>query len=163
MLDLFGQIAKKWTTSPAEILGRQESDIDTLRFLGVELELTEHPGQVVMHQHPYLVDMLERYCPDLKMRSRGNPGEPDSFQEAQKQALEVHPEQKPLEGNLLAIVGSLLWASLRTRPDSAWAVSRAAALATKDLARCRVRLRHIMQYLLHTLMYCVLFEPVGDA
>eukprot|EP00971_Amphidinium_carterae_P204466 4057447-Amphidinium_carterae.1 len=65
--------------------------------------------------------MLERYCPDLKMRSRGNPGEPDSFQEAQKQALEVHPEQKPLEGNLLAIVGSLLWASLRTRPDLAWA------------------------------------------
>eukprot|EP00971_Amphidinium_carterae_P149337 2960783-Amphidinium_carterae.1 len=74
--------------------------------------------------------MLERYCPDLKMRLFWNPGEPDSFQEAQKQALEVQPEQKPLEGNLLAIVGSLLWASLRTRPDLAWAVSRAAALAT---------------------------------
>eukprot|EP00971_Amphidinium_carterae_P225466 4472076-Amphidinium_carterae.1 len=33
MLDLFGQIAKKWATSPAEILGRLESDVDTLRFL----------------------------------------------------------------------------------------------------------------------------------
>eukprot|EP00971_Amphidinium_carterae_P337847 6474890-Amphidinium_carterae.2 len=100
----------KWATSPPEIFRRRDADIDTLRFLGVELELTEQIGQVVMHQHPYLVYMVERCCPDLRMRSRGNPGEPDSFQEAQKRAMETAPEQKPSEGNLLATVGSLLWA-----------------------------------------------------
>eukprot|EP00971_Amphidinium_carterae_P352022 6492387-Amphidinium_carterae.2 len=80
MIDLFDEIAKKWATSPPEILDRQDTDIETLHFLGLELELTKVIGQVVMHQHPYLVDMVERYCQEeiqvnvtLSKRHRNRP------------------------------------------------------------------------------------------
>ena len=55
--------------------------------------------------------------------------------------------------NLTAIVGYLNWIALRTRPDIAWATSRAASLITHDPDTCFIRVKHICQYLHHTLGY----------
>ena len=41
--------------------------------------------------------------------------------------------------NLPAIVGCLNWIALRTRPDTAWAISGAASLITHDPDTCFIR------------------------
>ena len=47
--------------------------------------------------------------------------------------------QDPLEHtSVLRLVGTLRWASMRTRPDIAWAVARITRLAISDEARARV-------------------------
>eukprot|EP00971_Amphidinium_carterae_P271708 5391512-Amphidinium_carterae.2 len=40
--------------------------------------------------------------------------------------------QESLKTTLPSIIGSILWVSIRTRPDISWAVARASSLATKD-------------------------------
>ena len=57
--------------------------------------------------------------------------------------------------NLPAIVGCLNWIALRTRPDIAWATSRAASLITHDPDTCFIRVKHICQLLHHTLGYAL--------
>ena len=62
--------------------------------------------------------------------------------------------------NLPAIVGCLNWIALRTRPDIAWATSRAASLITHDPDLCFTRVKHICQYLQHTLGYALRYVPI---
>ena len=63
--------------------------------------------------------------------------------------------------NLPAIVGCLNWIALRTRPDIAWATSRAASLITHDPDTCFIRVKHInCQYLHHTLGYALRYVPI---
>ena len=52
--------------------------------------------------------------------------------------------------DLPAIVGCLNWIALRTRPDVAWATSRAATLVAHDPSEALTRVQHICQYLLYT-------------
>ena len=63
---------------------------------------------------------------------------------------------------VLRLVGVLLWLSLRTRPDSAWAVARITRLASSDESRARVCIRHVAQYLRWTLHFALFYEPVKD-
>ena len=46
------------------------------------------------------------------------------------------------------------------RPDIAWATSRAASLITHDPDQCFIRVKHICQYLQHTLKYALRYVPV---
>ena len=62
--------------------------------------------------------------------------------------------------NLPAIVGCLNWIVLRTRPDIAWATGRAASLITHDPDTCFIRVKHICQYLHHTLSYALRCVPI---
>ena len=62
--------------------------------------------------------------------------------------------------NLPAIVGCLNWIALRCRPDIAWATSRAASLITHDPDLCFIRVKHICQYLHHTLSYALRYVPI---
>ena len=57
-------------------------------------------------------------------------------------------------------MGCLNWIALRTRPDIAWATSRAASLITHDPDLCSIRVKHICQYLQHTLSYALRYVPV---
>ena len=57
-------------------------------------------------------------------------------------------------------MGCLNWIALRTRPDIAWATSRAASLITHDPDACFVRVKHICQYLHHTLSYALRYVPI---
>ena len=66
--------------------------------------------------------------------------------------------------NLPAIVGCLNWIALRTRPDIAWATSRAASLITHDpdsaADTCFIRVKHMCEYLHHTLSYTLRCVPI---
>ena len=62
--------------------------------------------------------------------------------------------------NLPAIVGRLNWIALRTRPDIAWATSRATSLIRHDPYACFTRVKHICQYLYHTLGYVLGYVPI---
>ena len=72
--------------------------------------------------------------------------------------LHYNSDQSPI--NLPAIVGCLNWIALRTRPDIAWATSRAASLITHDPDTCFIRVKHICQYLHHTLGYALRCVPI---
>ena len=60
---------------------------------------------------------------------------------------------------LPAIVGCLIWIALRTRPDIAWATSRATSLITHDPDTCFILVKHICQYLHYTLGYALRCVP----
>ena len=72
--------------------------------------------------------------------------------------LLIASDQVPI--NLPAFVGCLNWIALRTRPDIAWATSRAASLITHDPDTCFIRVKHICQYLHHTLSYALRCVPI---
>ena len=61
-----------------------------------------------------------------------------------------------------SLVGMLLWSSLRTRPDIAWAMGRLASLATENPDEAWRRVKHVMQYLRWTLDFCLVFRPTTD-
>ena len=67
-------------------------------------------------------------------------------------------DQVPI--NLPALVGCLNWIALRTRPDIAWATSREASLITHDTDLCFIRVKHICQYLQHTLGFALRYVPI---
>eukprot|EP00971_Amphidinium_carterae_P333691 6468545-Amphidinium_carterae.1 len=58
---------------------------------------------------------------------------------------------------LASILGSLLWLSLRTRPDISWAVSRLDSLASTEPDETRRRLKQLMSYLRWTLDFALVF------
>ena len=67
--------------------------------------------------------------------------------------LHYNSDQVPV--NLPTIVGCLNWIALRTRPDIAWATSRAASLITRDPGTCFIRVKHICQYSASYIELCV--------
>ena len=72
----------------------------------------------------------------------------------------LHYNSDQVAINLPAIVGCLNWIALRTRPDIAWATSRAASLITQDPDLCFIRVKRICQYLQHTLSYALRYVPI---
>ena len=75
--------------------------------------------------------------------------------------LPYNSEQSPI--NLPAIIGCLNWIAqfaLRTRPDIAWATSRATSLITHDPDTCLIRVKHICQHLHQTLGYALRCVPI---
>ena len=66
---------------------------------------------------------------------------------AKTSSPKIHYNSDQVAINLPAIVGCLNWIALRTRPDIAWATSRAASLITHDPDLCFIRVKHICQYL----------------
>ena len=72
----------------------------------------------------------------------------------------LHYNSNQVAINLPAIVGCLNWMALRSRPDIAWATSRAASLITHDPDLCFIRVKHICQYVQYTLGYTLRYVPV---
>ena len=72
--------------------------------------------------------------------------------------LHYNSDQVPI--NLPTIVRCLNWIALRTRPDIAWATSRATSLITHAPDTCFIRAKHICQYLHHTLSYALRYAPI---
>ena len=94
--------------------------------------------------------MFDQEC----LKDRRSLGEPESFsdkphvethgQKARVKHPPLQPEQDPLEhAPVLRLVGVLLWVSLRTRPDIAWAVATITRLASSDEAHAHVCIRHV--------------------
>ena len=142
-------------------------------------------GSVLLNQMEYVIEVLMKLEPSLQLKTRTTPGNQESFVSGQAhhysnehafqeyveslQALadiieadkvkttgpKLHCDSDQVPINLPAIVGCLNWIALRTRPDIAWATSRAASLITHDPDACFIRVKHICQYLHHTLSYAL--------
>ena len=79
---------------------------------------------------------------------------------AVKASPRLHYNSDQVVINLPAIVGCLNWIALRSRPDIAWATSQAASLITHDQDLCFIRVKHVCQYLQHTLSYALRYVPI---
>ena len=143
----------------------------------------------LLSQMEYVLDVLMKFEPSLQLKTRpGNqesfvsPSPQMSPDQAVAEHLEslhaliaddvidadaaakaspkLHYNSDQVVINLPAIVGCLNWIALRSRPDIAWATSRAASLITHDPDLCFIRVKHICQYLQHTLSYALRYVPI---
>ena len=80
--------------------------------------------------------------------------------DAAKKTPNVHYNSEHNVINLPAIVGCLNWIALRTRSDIAWTTSKAATLITRDPDAYFMRVKHICQYLHHTLGYALRYVRI---
>eukprot|EP00971_Amphidinium_carterae_P195260 3874620-Amphidinium_carterae.1 len=86
------------------------------------------------------MDTLNKFCPSLILRKRTTPGEPEGFSPVTP-TKKPQQDKEPIDDAALAsILGSLLWLSLRTRPDISWAISRLASLAATEPDETRNRI-----------------------
>ena len=110
--------------------------------------------------HASTEQALQEYAESLQALADEEIIEADKVK-ATSPKLHYNSDQVPI--NLPAIVGCLNWIALRTRPDIAWATSRATSLITHDPDTCFIRVKHICQYTLylhHALTYALRYVPV---
>ncbi len=153
---MFKALGKFWELSSPEYLGTGRDDVDVIRFLGMDIELGTTKGSWIAHQQAYIIEVLQRFSADLVLKKRTTPGEPESFS-APMGSKSFRDDQNGYY--LPSMVGSLLWLSLRTRPDIAWSVSRIASLAANQPEEARIRIKQVLQYLRWTIDYCLVFVP----
>ena len=169
---LLARLLDVWKGSNPDFLGRQPGDVDNMRFLGLDIELGPEEGAWLVHQQSYIYAFLQEMCDPECLKDCRTPVEPESFSDkphvephAEKARLKhppLQPGQDPLEHSpVLRLVG-VLWVSLRTRPDVAWAAARITRLASSEEACARVCIRHVAQYLRWTLHFALFYEPVQD-
>ena len=102
-------------------------------------------------------DAIQEYLQSLHALALDDTIEADKLKKSNPN-LHYNSDQVPI--NLPALVGCLNWIALRTRPDIAWATSHAASLITHDPDLCLIRVKHICQYLQHTLGYALRYVPI---
>ena len=84
--------------------------MDTLRFLGLGIELGEQEGTWLVHQQSYIHAFLQEMFGDY-LKDRRTPREPDSYStkpdhQAQKARVKHHalrPDQDPLEHTPMSV------------------------------------------------------------
>eukprot|EP00971_Amphidinium_carterae_P291477 5786409-Amphidinium_carterae.3 len=144
-------IKEVWNTGQVEDAGPQ--DPNTIRFLGLNLDYIskkqsssdQTEGGVTINQLEYVVETLEKFEGQFQLRTRTSAGDSDSFgktPELPAQANEEHEHAVKQGLNLAGVAGSLNWLALRSRPDIAWAVSRASRLVTKQPSVAVHRFKH---------------------
>ena len=105
-----------WKGSNPDFLGRQSGDVDTTRFLGVDIELGPEDGTWLVHLQSYIYAFLQEMLEPECLKDRRTPGEPESFSDrphvqphAQKARVRhppLQPGQDPLEhAPVLRLVG----------------------------------------------------------
>ena len=139
-----------WSIAEPEFLGPGDNMSESLRFLGMDIDLDPEDGHLVVHQQVYIQDVLVKYAPLYQLRPKDTPRQPESF--AGMRNLTKSPDQGE-SLFLVGVIGSLLSISLRTRPDITWAVPRVASLVASGPELCKVRLKHLLQYLHHTINF----------
>ena len=135
-------------------------------------------GCILLSQMEYILDVLLKFEPSLQLKTRKTPGNQESCSpsssmshdqavaehleslnaliaddvidadKAAKTSPKLHYNSDQVVINLPAIVGCLNWIALRSRPDIAWATSRAASLLTHDAEQ-------------HTLSYALRYVPTS--
>ena len=151
-------------------------------------ELDLPVGSILLNQVEYIIEVLVKFEPSLQCKTRTTPGNQEScatrpttsnptqehsaslealmqdeiveIDAVQKKNVKLHYNSEQNLINLPEIVGCLNWIALRTRPDIAWATSRAASLITHDPDTCFIRAKHICQFLHHTLGYALRYVPI---
>ena len=88
---LLTRLLDVWKGSSPDFLGRQPVDVDTMRFLGLDIELGPEQGTWLVRQ-----EMLGPEC----LKDRRSPGEPEFFLDkphVEAQAQKAHVKQPPLQ------------------------------------------------------------------
>ena len=144
------------------LLSQMEYVIEVLMKFEPSLQLKTRttPGNqesfVSTSAHAANDQAVQDYWQSLQILAVENIVEADK---AKTTSPKLHYNSDQVAINLPAIVGCLNWIALRTRPDIAWATSRAASLITHDPDLCFIRVKHICQYLQHTLGYALRYVP----
>ncbi|CAI7873208.1 unnamed protein product, partial [Closterium sp. NIES-53] len=116
-------------------------------YLGLHVERDEVKGWLRLHQHKYLAAMGEKYGLE-EGRSVKTPL-PSGFQlhldEEEGEVLEYE-----LQRRFQSMVGSLMYASVNTRPDIAFSVSRLARLVSRPLQEHLDAAERLVRYFMAT-------------
>ena len=118
-----------WKTSPLTFL----TTSSPIRFLGMELELSEDKSAVYVNQSAYIEEVLRAY--------EVNPNYKDKIPISKElSSFEVGPDDTPPTAKDVAaaqrLTGELMWVAQKTRPDLSYTCSLLASLSTKAPARC---------------------------
>ena len=98
-----------WKGSNPDFLGREPGDVDTLRFLGLDIELGEQEGTWLVHQqsyiHAFLQEMFGDYLKDRRTPRDSNKPDHHAHKARVKHPV-LRPDQDPLEHTpILRLVG----------------------------------------------------------
>eukprot|EP00971_Amphidinium_carterae_P020290 399852-Amphidinium_carterae.2 len=96
---------------------------------------------------------------------RTSAGDSDSFgktPDLPAQAIKEYDHAVKQGLNLAGVAGSLNWLAHRSRPDIAWAVSRASRLVTKQLSGAFHRFKHLGQYLRWSMDVGLRLNPLSE-
>ena len=139
-------IKGKFKVGDPDILG--EGECRQLTFLGVTLEVDGK--DLLLHQAAYAWSLLERFAEDLRSQRAVSVPSPTESYQADAPATKdptvgsANPKKKK---KCQQILGALLWLVTRTRPDIAYAHSRAASFVEGDVDECYTRAVYILRYL----------------
>ena len=148
-------IRELWQCSEAEEVGQEKP----VRFLGLDL-IWLSEGLLALGQESYLKDLVERYGQEIKeFDCPAIPLAPFFDEEAVEDSISAD-QLKRAQG----ILGELLWASIRTRPDITFAISKLASRTTKAPGHVYRAGLHVLAYLSgtmsHVLTYASFDRPV---
>ena len=141
-LDVIVALRTLWVCSDPETVG---SKLPGLRFLGLDLFWVSE-GILALSQQGYILELQAKYQDELAKEGQPcTPMMPGFDDELVEEA--ICPEGLR---RTQAIVGELLWASIRTRPDVSYAVSRVASRTSKAPKLAYQAGLHILSYLVNS-------------
>ncbi len=121
-------------------------------ILGIQVQ--RHPtGQIFLSQQAYLKDVLARFNM-TECRTKDTPM--DSGIQLEPSKVEAEPE---LKRTYLQAIGSLLYATLGTRPDLAFAVGYLGRFAGRPTDAHWAAIQHVLRYIKGTLDLGILYSP----
>eukprot|EP00971_Amphidinium_carterae_P061908 1226120-Amphidinium_carterae.1 len=141
-----------WETSPPQILG---VNADSLTYLGVVVELGLEGKGFVIHQGPYIADLLDKYSDLVPLRTKSTTAPSDETASSGNVSDE-------LVAKLRGVLGAILWVVTRSRPDLAWSHSMASGALTVDAWDCKQRVVHMLGYLQSQPELGIRIMPEGD-
>ena len=137
-----GMIRGLWQCSEPEEVGHNKP----VRFLGLDLVWLSE-SLLALSQENYLSDLVARYSEELEGHGRpGVPLAPFFDEDLVEESIGADQLKKTQ-----AILGELLWASIRTRPDITYAISKLASRTTKAPHHVYKASLHVLAYLAATI------------
>ena len=139
------RLGTEWTCAPADHVEKGR----WTRFSGIEISLGDDGTSIKLSQISYIKELLQRHgevsekiTPMPKWDTEGSPEEDITPQQIRAAQM---------------VVGELLWASVRTRPDIAFAVSIMGQQVTKRPKWVCQLGNHVLGFLKHTWDHCLLY------
>ena len=134
------RIKQEWTCSDVEWV----TSSSWTKFCGMEIR--REGDALLVGQPSYIKELLERHEPSIE-QSSPMPANLDDTPEPDPEVKDIRLAQ--------AIVGELLWTSVRTRPDLCYGVAWMGRMVTKCPKRVLQYGKHMMSYLKKTSGLCL--------
>ena len=144
-----------WSCSDPETVGRERPGV---RFLGLDL-FWINESTLALSQESYLLELGRKHQSELQ--DIGQPATPmiPGFDD---EAVEPDIKLEDLR-RTQGLVGEILWAAIRTRPDASYAVSRIASRTSKAPRMAYKAALHTLAYLLNSASWVLTYsrEPIS--